>query len=565
MPGAETRTFAEWPYKRAALELLTEEIRKARMHLRLAIVPNTAAQAVTDLQAILRLYQTQAAVARIRHDQHTDDPFYLAEQAYYNEADARVAQETESFYTVLLASRFRPDLEAQFGSLIFRKAQNLRETVQPSIVDDLAEENRLASLYMQKMSAAAIELNGRSFTIAQLDPLLQAPDRPTRQAAHQAQAAWLQEQALSLDQLFDQLVAARDRMSTKLGLPSFTELGYKRMERFDYQRSQVEALRKAVIRYIVPLTREIRRLQRRRLGVEQLLYFDLPCLFPGGNPRLLPAVAELPALAEQTLARLTRKSPSFFQTLIDSGYLDLPTRPNKSPGGYCSTIVNTGLPFIMMNAGGTARDVSVLLHEAGHAYASLRSLPDMVLLEYREPSMETCEIHSTALEYLSYPHMEPFFGPEAENYTLLHMTEALLFLPYGCLVDEFQHIIYDQPRLTPEQRHQVWHDLEKIYQPDLEYAGDPFYAKGGAWQKKEHIFTSPFYYIDYVIAQLSALDIWQTSRRTPDKAWRQYDRLCSLGGRDTCLNLLRQADLASPFDTGTIKRVAYAACDFLGL
>ncbi len=559
------QSFAQWPYHRAEYEKIATEIRKNRLRLRLSLSPAVAIQSVKDFQAILRYYYSQAAVARIRHDQHTDDPFYAAEQDYYDQTDAQISQQTQSFYSTMLGSRHRKDLEEHYGSLIFRKAQNLQDTVRQNVVDDLSEENRLASAYLQKMSAAAIPMDDHTFTIAQLEPLQQSPDRQVRVKTFVAYGNWLESQKKDLDQLFDQLVATRTKISRKLGCSSFTELGYKRLERFDYQRSQVEELRQAVIRYIVPLTQEIRRLQRRRLGVDHLYFYDWPCLFPAGNPQMLIPFSKLPDQLDQALSTLTKTEPSFFRTLIAGGYLDLASRANKTPGGYCSTVINAGLPFILMNASGTAQDVSVLLHEAGHAYASMRSMADPTLLEYHQPTLETCEIHSTALEFLSYPLMERFFGPDAGNYALMHMTEALLFIPYGCLVDEFQHIIYDQPKLLPEQRHEIWRNLEKIYLPDLDYDQEPFHASGGGWQKKEHIFVSPFYYIDYVLAQIVALDLWQLSRKTPDKAWRSYDKLCGLGGRDTFLQLLKKAGLDSPFDMGTIKRVAFAACSFLDL
>lgn len=557
--------FDQLIYKRADYETIVNTLRRSRLRLRLAPNIGSASQAIQDMQGIMRNYHSQAALARIRHDRQTDDPFYTAEQDYYDQTDAQVTQLTQLFYTTMLGSHHRKELEQQFGSLIFRKAMNLREIIKPAAVEDLSEENRLSSAYMQKMSDALIQLDGHDYTVSQLEPLQESPDRLIRKKAHEAQADWLDKQSEELDQLFEQLVSVRTRISRKLGYATFTELGYKRMERFDYKRSQVESLRQSVVRYIVPITREIRHLQRRRLNLEHLKYYDLPCLFPSGNPTLVIPPEELPLQAELALGKITRQEPSFFKSMIDGGFLDLESRANKAPGGYCSTVFSAGMPFILMNANGTAQDAATLLHEAGHAYASHRSLADLNLLEYHSPTLETCEIHSTALEYLSYPQMDRFFGVEAENYTMMHMTEALLFIPYGCMVDEFQHIIYDQPRLTPAERHQVWRDLENTYMPDLDYGQEPFYVKGGAWQKKGHIYVAPFYYIDYVLAQLVALDLWQLSRKSPDKAWRRYDKLCSLGGRETFLKLLAGAELESPFESGLIKRLAYAACDFLDL
>ncbi len=562
---AKTSSFDKLVYQRVGYEFIAAELRKARLHLRIAVNPAAAAQTVQDMQAALRLYATQSAIARIRHDCHTDDAFYSDEQAYYDQTDARVALLVQSFYSTMLNSRHRAELENRYGRLIFRKAENLKETVNAAVVEDLAEESRLESTFDQLMSSATVHFDEAFMTLAELEPHLESADRLTRQRAHSAREDWYQQHGDSLDRLFDQMVAIRHRISQKLKLRSFTELGYKRMERFDYGREHIDALRQAVVRYIVPLTREIRRLQRRRLGVDELNHYDLPCLNPAGNPQVMPELAAIPQMTAQILGDITRQQPSFFQRLIDGGYLDLQPRVNKSPGGYCSDIINAGMPFILMNAGGTADDISTLLHEAGHAYATLRSMENMTLMEYIEPTMDVCEIHSTTMELFGYNHIKPFFGADAENYTLMHMTQALLFIPYGCLVDEFQHRIYDQPDMTAELRYRTWRELEKIYMPDVRYDEAPFLKKGGAWQMKAHIFVAPFYYIDYVLAQLVSLDLWRSSKTSPEKAWQCYDQLCGLGGRETFKNLLEMAGLASPFESGTIKRVAYAASSFLDL
>jgi M3 family oligoendopeptidase len=565
MINTEATRFEELPYKRVEFEQFAHSLRRIRLRLRLAMSAASANQAVQDMQALLRHYRTQSALARIRHDLRTDDPFYAAEQDYYDETDAKVTQQVQVFYSTMLNSVYRQDLEKQLGSLIFRKARNLREITQNSVVADVGEENRLASSYTQLMSAAAVDLEGKRLTLAELEPLQEASERQVRQTAQHALALWLAQQRPSLDKIFDDLVAVRTRISHRLGMATFTELGYKRMERFDISRGQVESLRQAVIRYVVPLTREIRRLQKHRLNLEHLLYFDLPCLFPAGNPKPQVSTSELPQGTAGIMAELTGRSPSFLQRMLEGGSIDIEPRPHKAQGGYCETLLEHNRPFILMNAGGTADDAMTLIHESGHAYASLRSLPGLPLLEYHDPTLETCEIHSTAMEYLSYPHLGRIFDEQADSMRLMHLTAALLFLPYGCMVDEFQHIVYDQPKLTGEQRHAAWRELERIYQPDLDYGDEAFYRDGCAWMKKQHIFVAPFYYIDYVIAQIAALDIWQTARRSPDLAWQRYDKLCGLGGRDTFASLLSQAEVASPFDLDTIKKVAYAAADFLDL
>ena len=557
--------FNQLVYRRIDLEKLSLEMRRARLRLRLAMNHASAVEAVMEMDQLRRHYQTMKALAAIRHDQHTEDASYAAERDFYDQIDGQVDQQVQQFYATFLNTRHRTALESQFGSLVFRKAENFRTTVKPEVLADLAGENRLATQYGQLMSTLAVPLNGQDLSLAQIEPHLQAADRTERRQAHAALATALHSQSDQLDTIFDQLVQHRRTISRKLGFSSFTDLGYRRMERLDYRREQIDALRQNILRFFVPITTEIRRLQRRRLKLDQLFYFDLPCLYPDGNPALQVAPDGLAAAANQVAAKVSRQDPSFVQELAENGYLDLVARPGKTQGGYCETLFEARLPFILMNASGTPQDAMVLMHECGHAYAALRSFKHTDLLEYHQPTLETCEIHSTALEYLSYPHLDAFFGPAGQEAALLHMTESLLFLPYGCMVDEFQHRIYDEPTLTPADRNQVWLELEHRYQPDLDYDGAPFFSEGRAWQKKEHIFNSPFYYIDYVLAQLTALDIWSTSRKHPDRAWKKYDALCEAGGHGTFLELLQKAGLASPFEPDTIKRLAYAVCDFLAL
>ncbi|MGI6334055.1 MAG: M3 family metallopeptidase [Saccharofermentanales bacterium] len=557
--------FDRLKYQRVDFEYVAGELRRTRLRLRLASTPLAAEQAVYDMQAALRLYRTHSALARIRHDLRSDDPYYAGEQAYYDQADAQISLQVQSFYTTLLNSRHRADLEAKFGRLIIRKAENLKDIIRPAAVENVAEENRLQSAYQQMVSTATVVVDSQILPLTGLGPLLQSPDRITRALAHRAETDWYQDHSEDLDDLFDQLVNARSTLSRKVGFRSFADLAYRRLERFDYSRVEVETLRRSVVRYIVPLTSEIRYLQRRRLGLDRLYYYDLPCYLPSGNPRVLLPLDHWPAACEQILAEIAQKRLSFFQDLINRSFFDLGVRANKVPGSSCSTIINAGLPFILMNASGTACDVSTLFHTAGHAYGVAQGLKDVTLLEYLQPASDVGEIHATAMEYLSYPYLEMFFGNDALDYTMMHMSEVLLMLPYWCMVDEFQHAVYDRANLTASERRQIWRELQGIYQPDLDYDQEPYHAEGNAWQKDVHIYVAPFHSFDYVLSHLAALDIWQVSLNAPDDAWRMYEKLCGLGGRDTFAGLLEKSDIASPFDHDTIKRLAYAASNFLDL
>lgn len=561
----QLQPFNELAYQRPDMNWLSDQFRRVRLRLRLAMSAHAALNAVLELQPALIEYHKMSSLARIRHDCQTDDPFYQAEVRLYDQQDAQVDQWTQATYAALQASRFRTELMHHLGPAIFRKAQILKDTVQERILADLAEENRMVSAYHQRLATARILCLGQAWTLAGLEPLLQSPDRSIRREAHIALHEYYAGESAWLDTLFDQMVALRTSLAFKIGYGSFTDLAYRRMERHDYGREQVARFRELIKRYFVPITREIRRLQKRRLNVDPLYYYDLPCLFAQGNPPLIIGRETLGETAGLVMQQLLGQAPSFFDQMYSRGYVDWQTRPDKVQGGYCSTLHGWKVPFILMNAGGSSQDVATIIHEAGHAYASLASFPVQKVIEDHSPSLDICEIHSLALEYLSYPHMQHFFGENAGAYTMMHMTESLLFLPYGCMVDEFQHRVYDQPQMSSAERHSLWRSLEQVYQPDLDYDGMTWLENGSAWQKKEHIFAAPFYYIDYCLAQMVALDLWQQSRKQPKKALQRYRKLCASGGQMTLLDLLANTGLASPFDEATIKRLAFAVCQFLAL
>jgi len=561
----EMPDFKDIEYERPSIEAFRECVLRVRLRIMTAHSTSIVESSLAEFQKELSKFETSAALCRIRHDLDTLDPFFLEELTFYEEAEAVCSELSAGLYAMLLSSTISDELKERLGPMIFRKAQNRKDTISSEIVADLAKETALQNEYSQILSEAIIKFDEKEYALSMMDPFLESSDREVRKSSQLAVAAFYESQNDCFDRIYDEMCALRTNMARKLSYPDFVSLGYKRMERYDYTPEMVSKFRDFIVEYIVPVTVEIRRLQKARLQVDDLKYYDLPNLFASGNPKPSIKAEDLPAAASHLFQKIFEKDPSFYDVLQAHGFTDLRARKAKSTGGYCETLLDYGIPFIFMNANGLADDVATLIHEAGHAYAAIRSVDSSPFIECLSPTLETCEIHSTAMEYLAYPHLELFFGNEADAFRQLHMTQALLFLPYGCMVDEFQQIIYGDPEMTPFQRHNVWHKLEKKYQPYLDYDGVDFYEKGGAWQKKGHIFTDPFYYIDYCLAQVVALQIWDMSRINPKKALGVYDQLCMEGGSGTFLELIEKAGLISPFNTDVLKRVAYRACDYLNL
>ncbi len=526
-----------------------------------------ADEAISEYEIAISSFDTMYALCQILHDLDTSNEFYNTEMEFFDEASARVQELSSAVLSGLLTAPCADSLKVKYGPMIFRKAKNQREIISSEVIDDLTEESKLENEYSQKQSEAEIPFGKKTLNLSLIQPYLQSTDRKVRREAHIALDKYYMSRKDTYDVIYDDLVKVRTQAARKLGYESFTELGYKRMERYDYTREEVASFRENIKKYIVPLTVQIRKLQKDRLGVDQLMFHDLPCLFKDGNPAPVVSKDTYEEAAGKFFRKMFGANPSFFDILSSHGYTDLLSRPVKSTGGYCMYLEDYCIPFIFMNGNGTFDDVATVIHEGGHAYAALAGAESSPFVECLSPTLETCEIHSTSMEYMSYPFMNIFYGNQAEQYCELHMTDGLLFLPYGCMVDEFQHIIYDNPNMTPNERHEIWRMLEQSYQPFTEYdANDtPFHAMGGAWMKKDHIFTTPFYYIDYCLSQICALELWDESRTDLKVALEKYNTLCQLGGSDTFLNLIKKSGIESPFDVDVIKRLAFKCADFLNL
>ena len=557
--------FKNIKYSRPSVDEFKERCQEIRFKLMTAQELEMAEAALMEYEKLMSKFDTAYSLCNILHDLDTSNEFYVNELEYFDEAIPTVSELSSAILSVIINCPCADQIKEKHGEMIFRKAQNQKETISKEIISDLTEESSLENEYSQLQSEAEILFAGKKLNLSMLMPHMESTNRIERKAAAKAIDDYYLMRRPKYDEIYDNMVRVRTTAAKKLGYDTFTQLAYKRMERYDYNSEDVAKFRDAILKYIVPITVQIRNLQKERLGVDELMFYDLPCMFKEGNPVPTVQMKNYEKIAGTFFSKIFDSSPSFFDVLSQHGFTDLLSRHNKSTGGYCMYLEDYSIPFIFMNGNGTADDVATVVHEGGHAYAAIKSSESSMFVECLSPTLETCEIHSTAMEYLSYPYMNLFYGDKADSYCQHHMTDGLLFLPYGCMVDEFQHIIYDNPDMSPADRHGVWKSLEEKYQPFIKYDDQPFHAEGGAWMKKDHIFTTPFYYIDYCLSQICALQLWDESKKDMKTALIKYNTLCEAGGSDTFLKLLKKSGLNSPFNVDVIKTIAYSCCDFLDL
>jgi len=493
-------------------------------------------------------------VAQIRHTINTQDPFYKAEQDYWDEAGPLYQGIVSRYYNAIVHSRFRAQLEQKWGAQLFRIAETTLRTFSPDVVGDLQEENRLVSRYVALTASAKIRFEGEERTIPQLFPFQTSTDRDMRKRANEAKYAFFREHADELDRIYDELVQVRTRIAEKLGFSSFVELAYARLNRTDYNAEQVAGFRKQVHESIVPVAAKLAERQRERIGVGVMKYYDLAFEFATGNPTPKGSPEWILDNGKQMYAELSDETDEFFTFMREHDCLDLLSKKGKATGGYCTYISKYGLPYIFANFNGTSGDIDVLTHEAGHAFQVYVSR-GFEVPEYHFPTYEACEIHSMSMEFLTWPWMERFFQEDTAKYKFAHLAGALTFIPYGVAVDEFQHAVYENPKMTPAQRKHTWREIERKYLPYRNYDENEFLEEGGYWQQQRHIYCAPFYYIDYTLAQICAFQFWKRAQENADAAWADYLTLCREGGSQSFTELVAVAKLISPFADGCLQSV----------
>ncbi|MEM9527879.1 MAG: M3 family oligoendopeptidase, partial [Bacteroidota bacterium] len=419
----------------------------------------------------------------------------------------------------------------------------------------LQTENKAFSEYTQLKGGAQVNLEGETYNLSSIVPKEQVADREARKRASSAKWNWMAEHQRQIEGIYDELVKLRHKMALMLGYDNFTELGYARMNRTDYGPEQVNTFREEVKKYIVPIASRLAANQAKRIGVDRLHYYDVNFRFPDGNPTPGGEMADTVAAARKLYDNLSEETGSFFRLLEERQLMDLEAKDGKATGGYCTYINDYGAPYIFSNFNRTSHDVDVLTHEFGHAfqvYSSRHQKP----MEYAWPTYDAAEIHSMSMEFFAYPGVPDFFGDDAQKYFYSHLEGAIRFLPYGCAVDEFQHLVYANPGWTPAERNAVWKKLEEAYLPHLDYRDHEFLRQGTYWQSQTHIFGMPFYYIDYCLAQICAFQFWLKDREDHAKAWADYVKLCAAGGSLSFLKLVDLAGLETPFEAGIMERIA---------
>ena len=546
---------SELPYRRVTLEEVKTAAEDVISRIRNAKSVEEILAAREDYLKASAEFLTNSSLASTRYTLNTVDPFYVAENEYYDEIGPTVSNYDVQYAVALLDSPFRKELEEALSPVLFHSMEVQRKAMSPAIIEDMVEENKLTREYSDLMSGMEFEWRGEKLPRSMLMKYAKDPDRETRRECYEVLGRGLEAHKAELDSIYDRMVHVRDRMARKMGYKNFIELGYYRMGRLCYDQEKVASFRENVLKDIVPVVARLRTENAKRLGIDKYMFYDDGVIMPGGDPKP-KGKEEIFAAAKKMYHAMGEETGAFIDLMLDNEAFDVDSRKNKWGGGYCTEFHKYRQPFILANFNGTAGDVDVVTHEAGHALNAFLIADNRFALELQCGGMETAETHSMSMEFFAWPYMADFFGEDAERYKFMHALESFSFIPYGTMVDAFQHIVYENPDLTPDERDAEWLKLEKQFRPHISFEGIPYLEKGTRWQYQMHIYESPFYYIDYCLAQTAAFQFLLASRKDYDDAFARYLRLSKQGGEKVWTDLLAEAGFPSPFEPGALADLA---------
>lgn len=546
--------FSEFKYERPNYEENKIQINKLIEKINNASTYKEQREYIDNLNKIRNDIETMSTICSIRTSINTQDVFYEKETEYWDEYSPLYEDINSYFYKAIINSKFKKEIENDFGTQFVKIAEFSIKSFSKDIIKELQDENKLCSEYTKLLASAKINFEGKERNLSGLGKFMLSKDREMRTRASKAYYGFFKENEDKFDDIFEKLINIRHTIAKKLGFNNFVELGYIRMMRTDYNAEMVKNFREQVLKYIVPVASDLYKRQAERLGLEKLTYVDENFEFLSGNATPKGNPEYIMENGKKMYSELSKETKEFFDFMLENELMDLVTKKGKAAGGYCTYIPNYKSPFIFSNFNQTSDDIDVLTHEAGHAFQLYMSTW-INMPEINFPTYESCEIHSMSMEFITWPWMDLFFKEDTEKYKFTHLSAAIKFIPYGIVVDEFQHRIYENPNMSKEERKNVWRELENKYLPHKDYEDCDFLERGGWWFKQGHIFKNPFYYIDYTLAQICSLQFWKKMQENKVDGWDDYLNICKVGGTKSFLEIVEIGNLKSPFKDGCVESV----------
>ncbi len=555
--------FSTLEYKRPDFEGLSSLAVQATERIKNAASYEDVKKVMAEMEAKTNDFMTDCTIASIRHTLDTTDTFYEKEDEYINNTYPTIMPQMLAVDEALMNSKFRGDIEKEYGKQYFAQKELQKKTFCEANIPLMQQESKLTNEYQKIMATAEIPFDGKTLNLYGVQKYFEHEDRQMRKAAVKAYSDFYHQHEERLEQIWDELIQIRNQMGKNLGYDNFIPVGYMQQGRTDYGQKEVESFREQVRTVLVPLCEKLYEAQAKRLGIDDFAFYDEKRVFTDGNA--VPAGDDdfMVEQARRMYHEISPETGEFIDFMIEHELMDLKNKPGKASTGYMTSLPRYQAPFVFSCFNQTIFDMQVLTHELGHAFAGYMAMRSQPIADYYSESTDIAEIHSMSMEQFSYPYAERFFGEQADKFRFAHLQDAITFVPFGVAVDEFQHICYANPKLTPKERTLEWKKLEEKYMPWRKYDADDFFDRGGFWYHKLHIYLYPFYYINYTLTTMGAMEFKKKEKEDHEAAWADYLNLCKCGGSMSYLETLKYANLSNPFEDGSVERAIGVARDEL--
>lgn len=487
---------------------------------------------------------------------HTDDEAAkTAYLAFVENIEPWLAEVGHRLNTMLVECPHTSDLDPALYAVILRDTRADIEIFRDENIALQTANKKLSQRYDEICGAMMVEFEGEERTLQQMAKILEETDRDRRQAAWSAAAERRLVDAVEIDSIYDELLANRHRIAENAGFANYRDYIFVARHRFDYTPRDCEAFHKAAARCCVPLQHTLDDERRLHLGLDRLRPWDMGVDVAGREPlRPFGEVDEMVAGTSRMFHRMAPRFGARFDSLRDGDSLDLDSRKGKAPGGYQVQFDVVRKPFIFMNATGMQRDLETMVHESGHAFHSMLCA-DLPLVDHRDPPIEFAEVASMTMELFTHQYLDEFYSTEeADRARRDHLEGIIGLLPWVATIDAFQHWVHTHPGHTSEQRTTCWRSLRDRFGPSVDWTGLSDHADI-SWHRQLHLFSYPFYYIEYGIAQLGALQLWLQWLQSESAALANYEKAMSLGGMVPLPELFEAADLVFDFGPVTVQRL----------
>lgn len=543
--------FAEYPYVRPDMADLTARMEEQIRRILNAKTLGEAFLAIVESDHIEQVFVSYATISEAGNTNNSYDKFYAEEEAFFSKAKPEFSLLMQKRNQAIFDCKFVEELRGLLGGEFFDAAKMRARTVSESVLDIMNQEGILSQEYSVIMSQMSAMVGEEKLSLGQLAQRGNSSDHEVRRKYNILGEEAMLKAADRLDTLYHDMVQLRHQVALGTGFANYTDYCLCKHGRTGYGREELKAFADAVEHHLVPLVSEVMAWQAAQLDYP-MMHYDENNAFPG---RQVTITKELLPAFKKIFGKLSPETKVLFDELTRREFYDLELRDGKTNGAYSNLVPLCRMPYIFETYNATPGAVKTFAHECGHGLNTFMHRGETVMGAV-DCSSDIAETHSMSMEFFIWHDLDAIVNEEdIELYKYMHLMNTLTFIPYGTAIDRFQTEVYDHPEMTPEERRALWKDLEKRFIPWRKYEPGLFYDSGRIWQRQIHVMKWPFYYIDYVLAQVCALQFWALDQKDHETAFESYLELIRNSGRYSFSEVIHKAGLKTPFEPGVMETI----------